>query len=222
LLFSGFKQVCGVDAGHIDFESLEQPIHRSLCSAIRELKAAASQQGFELRIASGFRDFDRQLMIWNGKARGERTVLDKQGNALAVDQLSPEQLLEAILHWSALPGGSRHHWGCDVDIYDAAAVEPDYRLQLTVDEARQGPFSRLHQWLDGYLSQTDFYRPYSRSGAIAEEPWHLSYRPLAEYAVEKMQPERLKRLLAERDIELKTVLLDRFDAIYQRYIQSYF
>ena len=38
--------------------------------------------------------------------------------------LAPDALIETILLWSALPGGSRHHWGTDVDVFDAAAVAP--------------------------------------------------------------------------------------------------
>ena len=30
--------------------------------------------------------------------------------------------IDAILCWSALPGGSRHHWGTDCDVIDAAAL----------------------------------------------------------------------------------------------------
>ncbi|MCZ8486094.1 D-alanyl-D-alanine carboxypeptidase family protein [Vibrio lentus] len=30
---------------------------------------------------------------------------------------SEQQKLSAILRWSALPGASRHHWGCDFDVF---------------------------------------------------------------------------------------------------------
>ena len=38
------------------------------------------------------------------------------------------------MRWSAIPGSSRHHWGTDLDVYDAAAVTPDYQVQLTPQE----------------------------------------------------------------------------------------
>ena len=37
---------------------------------------------------------------------------------------------DAILLWSALPGASRHHWGTDFDVFDRAAVPPDYRAAV--------------------------------------------------------------------------------------------
>ena len=39
-------------------------------------------------------------------------------------QLSPAERIEAILRWSALPGASRHHWGTDLDLIDAHAIQP--------------------------------------------------------------------------------------------------
>ncbi|MCB9651596.1 MAG: M15 family metallopeptidase [Deltaproteobacteria bacterium] len=71
--------------------------------------------------------------------------------------------LRAILNWSALPGGSRHHWGTEMDVVDLAAVPPDYRVRLLPDEvAPGGPFHPLHQWLDENLERFGFFRPYAR------------------------------------------------------------
>ena len=48
-----------------------------------------------------------------------------------------------------LPGTSRHHWGTDLDIWDAAAVEPDYALRLSPAEyVADGVFSAMTQWMD--------------------------------------------------------------------------
>ena len=51
--------------------------------------------------------------------------------------------------FSALPGASRHHWGTDIDVYDANAVSSDYVVQLSLKEVGSGGvFDSLHKWLD--------------------------------------------------------------------------
>ncbi|MDN5681542.1 MAG: M15 family metallopeptidase, partial [Ewingella sp.] len=86
--------------------------------AFIRMQDAARLAGFNLQPASTFRDFERQLAIWNGKFRGERPVLDKESRPVEVASLSDAERCELILRWSALPGASRHHWGSDLDIYD--------------------------------------------------------------------------------------------------------
>jgi len=84
--------------------------------AFTRMQDAARLAGFNLQPASTFRDFERQLAIWNGKFRGERPVLDKESRPVEVASLSDAERCELILRWSALPGASRHHWGSDLDI----------------------------------------------------------------------------------------------------------
>ena len=102
--------------------------------------------GFDLRVASGFRSFDRQLAIWNGKAAGSRPIHDDVGLPIDRGALGEDELIAAILRFSALPGASRHHWGSDMDVYDAAAVPEGYAVQLSPAEvADDGPFGALHR-----------------------------------------------------------------------------
>src|SRR5690606_23241791 len=103
----------GRDDRQIDRDSLGQPVHRELIPAWNELVAEARRAGFDLAIASGFRDYRRQLAIWNDKADGRRPLLDEHGEPLDAGALAPWPLARAILRWSALPGASRHHWGSD-------------------------------------------------------------------------------------------------------------
>ena len=161
--------------------------HRLLpqvAAAFNDLKADASAAGFNLAVASSFRSFERQCAIWNGKAQGQRAVHDDSGVILQRSELSEEQWLHAILRFSALPGTSRHHWGSDLDVYDAAAVAGDYQVQLTPQEvAPGGVFDPLHCWLDERMATNQshgFYRPYALDrGGVASERWHLSYAPVA-------------------------------------------
>ena len=110
---------------------------------------------------SSFRDFDRQLQIWNAKFSGARALLDAAGRPLDATALSPAARIDAILLWSALPGASRHHWGTDVDLIDRAATPAGYRVQLTPAEfAAGGPFARLHDWLEAHAARFGFFRPF--------------------------------------------------------------
>src|SRR5687767_1631830 len=103
-------------------DELGVAVHSAVLEPFLALKAAAASDGIELKIVSGFRDFDAQLRIWNMKYRGERPLYDEAGNVRAHASLDPAQLIEGILCWSALPGASRHHWGTDIDVIDVAAM----------------------------------------------------------------------------------------------------
>ena len=197
-------------------------LHREAIEPFLRLREAAAGAGIDLAVASGYRDFQRQLTIWNRKATGEQPVLSPDGSReLDVSALSAEELLFAILRWSALPGTSRHHWGSDMDIWDAGAVGADYQLQLTPSEyAETGPFARLGAWLaGGNPDQYGFCRPYPMdSGGVSPEPWHISYRPVADRYGRAFDPAALAQRLADTDIELKAAILDNFDEIIRRFV----
>jgi len=153
-------------------------------AALGRLQEDACRAGFQLAIASSFRSFERQLLIWNAKARGERPVHDDRGREVDLAGLTPGEQLRAILRYTAVPGASRHHWGTDLDVYDAAALGEGERVELTPGEvAPGGVFDPLHRWLDERMAAGEshgFYRPYARDrGGVAPERWHLSYAPLS-------------------------------------------
>lgn len=198
-------------------------VHRELLPAWQQLSAAAAAEGFELAVASGWRDPARQLQIWNRKACGQLAVLDENEQPLDLSRFSDWQQVQAILRWSALPGASRHHWGTELDIFDRAAVADDYQLQLTRAETTTGgPFASMHRWLDSYLADNPdcgFFRPYDKDrGGVSPEPWHLSYAPLAcEYQAGLMLT-RLQPYWQSLDLALKSAVLAHSETIFQRYI----
>ena len=101
-----------------------------------------------VRPYSAFRDFAAQVEIWNRKFRGERPLYDRDGNVRDHASLSAEEIVEAILVWSAVPGASRHHWGSEIDVFDAAALPADYRVKLLPEEyAPDGVFAKLADWM---------------------------------------------------------------------------
>lgn len=215
-------KIYGKSDHHIDFASLECPVHRDILEAIQLLKTAASEAGFCLKLASGFRNFDRQCAIWNAKVQGLRPVLDNKEQPINLNALSEAEKVFAILRWSALPGTSRHHWGTDFDVFDAGALEDEKLLQLTVKETQEGgPFFNFYQWLDEHLKEKKckFFRPYGKDlGGVSPEPWHLSYQPVAELFESAFALEELKKILESSDILLKDTVIENLDEIYQRFV----
>ena len=86
-------------------------LHRDIVDDWSALQLASVEAGFDLAIVSAYRSFERQLLIWNEKVEGKRPLLDANGQILDAGGLDDKSLVFAILRWSALPGGSRHHWG---------------------------------------------------------------------------------------------------------------
>jgi LAS superfamily LD-carboxypeptidase LdcB len=199
-----------------------QFIHKQVSKPLIDLQLAGREAGFDIKICSAYRSFDRQLIIWNGKASGMRSVMDPFGRPINMQALDSWQKIQAILRWSALPGASRHHWGTDFDIYDANAMPEGYQIQLTPEEVQgDGLFAPMHDWLDDYLSsgQTDFYRPYEFDrGGIAPERWHLSYRPLADKYAQMLNTDVLSDRLQDSNLMLLDVVLEHLDDIFQRFI----
>lgn len=213
----------GRDDNFIDHARLERPVHRDMVAAWKALADDARAAGFELTIASGYRDYPRQLQIWNDKAAGLRTVLDGEGQPLDLAALDDWDKVQAILRWSALPGASRHHWGTDIDVYDRAAVADDYRIQLTAEEAADdGPFGALHRWLDERIDAGrahGFFRPYhSDRGGVAPERWHLSHAPLAVRYQRQLKADTLLAALDSEALSLRATVREHWPAIFERYI----
>lgn len=197
-------------------------------AAFSALVNDARAAGFELHVASAHRSFDRQLAIFNGKLAGERPVLDECDRVIDLAALTLDERVAAILRFSALPGGSRHHWGTDLDVYDAGAVGDDYRLQLSQAEvAPGGVFDALHCWLDMRFAGgtgRGFYRPYDRDrGGVAPERWHLSYAPLAcqfEPCVDAAMIARCWRRPEAQGLLLREELEARLPDLVQRYLRN--
>ncbi len=203
--------------------SLDARVHQEVVEPFSKLQREARKAGFALRVLSGFRSFERQLSIWNRKAAGELAVLDSNAEALDIETLSEQELVLAILRWSALPGASRHHWGTDLDVYDAAATPEGYEIELIPDEVKAGGmFGPLHEWLDERITTEGafgFFRPYDedRQG-VAPERWHLSYAPVATGYLEQLTPDVLRGALERADLRLKDTVLMRLDEIHARFV----
>jgi LAS superfamily LD-carboxypeptidase LdcB len=197
-------------------------IHHQMLTAFKALSLSAKKAGLELKIASGFRSFDRQLHIWNNKFIGKTAIKKANGEVVDISLMSDWQIIEAILLYSALPGASRHHWGCDIDVYAPNLLEDNQTLQLEPWEyAPSGPMEKLSYWLTENAEEHGFYLPYdSFRGGIAAEPWHLSYAPIAKQYQSKFCVDLLRELILQTDIAGKETIIENLLKIYKHYINN--
>jgi LAS superfamily LD-carboxypeptidase LdcB len=219
-------QLTGQTDSHVDAISTEREavkLQSSVAQAYLQMREAAQADGVQMAIASGFRDFSRQLSIWNKKFSGQTKLYNLQGEELDSEQLTAGEKLEAILTWSALPGASRHHWGTDFDVYDTRPfVSGEQRLQLLPYEYEEGgPCYDLYQWLQRNALDYGFFFPYARyRGGVAAEPWHLSHLALAEQAHEMLSEDILFELIESSQIAGKPLILSQLPEIKQRYVDT--
>jgi LAS superfamily LD-carboxypeptidase LdcB len=204
----------------VDLDEPRCALHYEAVTSFLAMRDAATAAGIDLVAASSFRDFERQLLLWNRKWRGERPLLDRSGQPIDPATLDDAGRVDAILCWSAVPGGSRHHWGTDIDLIDAAAMPPGYQVQLVPEEyARGGVFGRLADWLDENLARFGFHRPYATGSCGAGiEPWHVSYSPVSARALEAFTLPVLRRAIESSAMLGKAQVLERLPEIYTRFV----
>lgn len=198
-------------------------LHKKTLIDLTQLKEEAKKVGFEFCVASAFRSFERQQVIFNTKAKGQKPILDAEGKEILSATLNDHDKLFAILRWSALPGASRHHWGSEFDVFDQNAISKDYHLQLIPQEfSHGGPFERLNNWLEEMMQNKNFpfYRPYFQDlGGVSPEPWHLSHKLSQEY-FEQYTFEVFKKNIEISQIEFKELILDNAHQLFDRFVTN--
>jgi len=217
------RTLTGRDRDHV--VTVAEPacmLHPAAASALKRMRRAAARSGIDLTPASSYRDFATQVRIWNEKWTGRRALLDPAGRPIEAARLGPARRVAAILVWSAPPGGSRHHWGTEIDVYDRAALAPGARLGLVPEEyAPEGPFARLTAWLDAHMHRYGFYRPYvTDRGGVRPEPWHLSHFPTARLASSRLRLGMIREAIGGAQIEGRAALLRALPEIYERYVRA--
>lgn len=215
------EQLTGRDRSHLtDLSDPRCSLHNEVVRPFLTMRAAAAADGIDLVAFSSFRDFDRQLAIWNGKFRGERPIQDKSGKQIDTASLTDADKVRAILWWSALPGASRHHWGTDFDVLDGKALPYGYQLQVIPSEYLPGGiFERMTRWLDEHMQAFGFYRPYTTDrGGVQPEPWHLSHARVAARAHSQLTLGSLQGVLEAAAIEGKPEVLAALARNYASYV----
>jgi len=197
--------------------------HKQTVDAFLAMRVAASKDGIELVPFSTFRDYKTQLRIWNHKYTGKKPLYDIDGNIRDFDSLTESQIIGHILDWSALPGGSRHQWGTEIDVVDKAAMPVGYAPKLLPEETLPGGiFYPLHCWLDENISKFDFFRPYKfHKGGMFPEPWHLSYAPVSMQAINCVNIDLLMEVTKESHILGKEKVLKLIPSIYESHILNF-
>lgn len=215
-------ELTGRSAAHITAGAPPVPLHRDVSRPFADMRQAAARDGIDLTPISGFRDFAKQASIWNAKWEGKRQLHDAQGDPVDAASLSDEELARTILIWSALPGASRHHWGTDIDVIDAATRPAGYEVQLLPSEySPGGHFHKLSCWLQENMSAFGFFLPYKTfQGGISTEPWHISYSPLSMPALDHLTLDILSAAVNENDIRGKKMILEMLPEIYERYVRN--
>lgn len=196
-------------------------LHPETLAAFLAMQDAAAAAGIDCQLVSAYRSFDRQRQIWNKKWRGEMPLYDADGQLLNSRTLSAEDKLTAILTWSAMPGGSRHHWGTDIDVYDRASVKAsNHSFELVDSEyCEGGPCATLSAWLDDNAKKFGFYRPFSEfRGGVATERWHLSHNVSALPFEQLRNKAALENALESASLEGKQTLIDALPQLYSRYV----
>lgn len=199
-------------------------VDKNILDDYNKLKMILGQGGFKIRIESAYRPFKRQLSIWNRKAKGELPLLSAAGIPMERPQ-DEEQLMYAILTWSALPGASRHHLGTDLDVVDGIACPADYEVQLTPAEC-EGMFRPFHQKLTELMDAKDSFG-FSRifvpgRGKIQPEKWHIAHLPTSRRFLDQFSLGELRRIYETTDIACKSALLDNLESLAKDYIYPYF
>ncbi len=145
-------------------------LRKEALHAFIEMADAAKKDGISIKIISATRTFNDQKMVWEAKWNGSRLV---NGLNLAQTIHDPTERAKKILHYSSMPGTSRHHWGTDIDINN---LEPAYY---------NTPYGKkVYAWMKTNAAHFGFCNPYSikneyRPNGYEEEKWHWSYMPLS-------------------------------------------
>jgi LAS superfamily LD-carboxypeptidase LdcB len=216
-----FNKLTGRESNHLkEYTEGEYTflIDTDTLGAYLNLKEDLASNNINLNLTSAFRSFERQLDIWNLKASGKRTLLNRDEQIVEFDHLSPLELVHTIMTWSALPGASRHHWGTDIDVFDANVKDKE-DVQLTIQECEQD-FSLLYQHLDQKLLEHGFFRPYAKDlGGVSREPWHLSYKQKSQSYLNDFSFKVFRESIENsQDMLLRDVILDQAKSIYDQYI----
>jgi LAS superfamily LD-carboxypeptidase LdcB len=206
--------VIGIDEDHLVLFKDNIYVHKDIKEPLLKLIEIAKYDNINLTIASGYRSFKRQELIWNEKMSGIRPIYDEKVNSINTANLSIKERVQAILKWSAPPGLSRHHFGTDLDIYDKnKTITNNYKLQLIPEEySATGIFKELSTFLDKNLNKkSSFFRPYTQnSNTVLAEPWHISFKPIADKFEKQLDLDFLAQTIYKSNIIGKEYLDTQF------------
>jgi len=214
----------GMTQDHLFFhKDLNCHIHKKIYQPLSNLAAHLNDHEFKLHIISSFRSYEHQKRIWEEKVSGKRIILDEHEQPIDLKKINPSDLLFSILHWTMIPGFSRHHFGSDLDVCDTQNLASDYKIKLTNEECAQGGvFYKFHAFLDELIENDEcfgFFRPYTDiSKGIKPERWHISHKEVSQYYLSHLSLEVFTKFIDQSDLSLKREILDHAEIIFNQYI----
>ena len=144
-------------------------LQQEAMSAWEQLRAAAAEEGIQLELVSAYRSVQRQRELFLRELRG--VVAGHGGGQLtaaAITAGEADQWIEEVLHFSSIPGFSKHHTGYTIDI-----VDPSDGYAFTEFDRSRG-----YEWISAhnYLNAKRFgFIPSYPAGAHDQgpepEPW---------------------------------------------------
>ena len=182
---------------------------KEAADAYIKMKVAAAKDGFELKVVSSYRSFDKQLAIWNRKFE----INLKEG-------MDPLENIKKITEYSTIPGTSRHHWGTEIDLISAQPKVDGDVLLANLFEG-EGPYSALKSWMDANANSYGFFLAYPKDSlrkGFQYEPWHYSYKPKSKYFLKNYLTIDLKNIFLSHEILGKEIFDEKF---IQEYKEEY-
>ncbi len=167
-------------------------LRKLAAEAFKDMRADAMKVGINIYSQSSYRGFQHQLRIWNSKFKSH---IEKGA--------APEQALERSLLDSAIPGTSRHHWGTDLDMIDAAVMpQPLQRLEIQ-NFKMGGAYEHLAFWLSEHAIKYNYHLTYTedktRTG-FKHEPWQYSFAELSVPIIRDFKRSNWKPILKDNSI----------------------
>ncbi|TDQ30724.1 M15 family metallopeptidase [Zeaxanthinibacter enoshimensis] len=163
---------------------------KETCDAFMAMKAAAYQDGIDLKVVSGYRSFDRQ-----------EAIFERKYQQFTDEGMEPLAAIDKIIEYSTIPGTSRHHWGTDLDIIDGyPKVEGDVLVPEKFGPG--GPFELMKQWMDDNAEKFGFYLVYTdqpKRRGFKYEPWHYTYAPVSIPMLTAFRRKNILALLEKED-----------------------
>lgn len=191
----------GQDQANIVGNAYASRMHKDVVGPFLAMQRAAAKDGIAISPVSAFRSYQRQKEIFEGKF--ERFT--NQG-------MDAEAAVAKIIEYSTIPGTSRHHWGTDLDLIDAAVTQPQSSL-IAENYHGNGPYCRLKEWLDQHASSFDFHLVYTNNyhrKGFKYEPWHYSYAPVSVPYLKAYKQLDLQAFFADSSLKGKEVLSPDF------------
>jgi D-alanyl-D-alanine carboxypeptidase len=138
-------------------------------AAWQSLQAAARQDGIRLELVSAYRSISRQRQIFLSELRS--VSLQEAGREYTPAEIASgaaDRAIDAVLRYSSIPGFSRHHSGCAIDVSDPSQGQAFTEFENTRGFAWLSALNYLNAKRFGFIPS---YPQGAESQGPEPEPW---------------------------------------------------